>query len=253
MLRTLILVALVVSTLTTSAQTDPTRKSTHDPELEQDYGPGFWDADRDTTVEDTEGGETNTDLPTPDQIDKIQRESFLQILKFPQTIWNECTAVVTGNYQDAKCAPGRNISEILNEYLQQKFIACVDAGLASQGGGTANVIHITHAGITADANHSPKSLHAVNRAIDVKVINVQLTDGNEKQFTYSKTGNRPFYTGLRKCWGAVVHNDNGCPYYANSPGLTGSIGWENSSHGHHMHLSVPYCVNGQYGAYYWRK
>lgn len=222
----------------------------HNPELEEDYGPGFWDSEIDTTDEDRNGGERNTQLPRKEV--QIQVQQFFQmLLSFPQTKWNECLDQVTGNYEDAKCVQGRNISEILDSYLQTRLQACVDEGLKAQGGGKTKTYHITHAGITADARHSPKSLHSYNRAIDVKIVKVKLTDGTEKQFTYSKVGNRPFYTALRKCWGKTVHDYNGCPYYSGNPSLTGSIGWENTQHGRHMHLSVPYCVNGSYGSGLW--
>lgn len=230
--------------------------SAHDPELEQDFGPGFFNGDVDTTNEDANGGETNTELPNQDELmETLKRESPIEsLLSFPQKTWMECSDPVTGNYLDSICAPkGRTISVILDSYLQNRLMACVDAGLAAQGGGSAQVLHITHAGITADARHSPYSLHSVNRAIDIKILKVQLSSGQEKQFTYSKVGNRPFYTALRDCWGRTVNYYNGCPLYGGDPKLTGSIGWENTQHGHHMHLSVPYCVNGRYGAGLWRR
>jgi len=223
-----------------------------DPEKEPDFGPGFFQSVEDTTDEDLEGGETNTVLPTPEQVEILERKSvFEKMLSFPQTKWNECAHRVTGNYSSYNCAASRTVSVILDEYLQNRLISCVDAGLGAQGGGTAKQVHLNHAGITGDARHSPKSLHAVNRAIDLKMIKVVLTNGVTKEFTYSKLGNRPFYTALRKCWGKTVHEYNGCPYYSGNSMLTGSIGWENSAHGSHMHLSVPYCVSGRYGSGLW--
>jgi hypothetical protein len=228
----------------------------HDPEQEQDYGPGFFSGDVDTTQDDFEGGEINTDLPDQDELTEIlKRENPIELLlSFPQKTWMECTDHVTGNYTDYACvAKGRPISVILDAYLQRRLLDCVDAGLAAQGGGTAQALHITHAGITADARHSPHSLHSVNRAIDVKVIQVLLSDRTRKQFTYSKVGNRPFYTALRTCWGRTVNLYNACPLYDADPALTGSIGWENARHGRHMHLSVPYCLGGRYGSGLWRR
>lgn len=218
---------------------------------EPEYGPGFWDSTIDTTLEDAIGGETNIVLPNEETI--TLRPWFSPMLQFPQTQWNECASIVTGNYIGFDCAQNRGISVILNSYLQQKLITCVDAGLAAVEAGPANVIHVTHAGIAADANHSPRSLHSHKRAIDVKSIAVQFTNGAEKTFDYALFSSRPFYVGLRKCWGKVVHDGNGCPYYQGNPSLTGSIGWENTAHGRHMHLSVPYCVNGSYGSGVWMR
>lgn len=224
-------------------------------ELEQDFGSDFWDQKIDTTVEDQEGGESNGELPHPDVIDEILRNdsvSAKSTLSFPQKIWNECSQNPSGNYADAACVEQRNISSILDSFLKQRLLQCVEEGMVSQTGpGKAKSIHINHAGITGDPRHSPKSLHSFNRAIDVKMIRATLTDGTVRQYTYSKSGNRTFYTALRKCWGNVVHTFNGCPLYSGNAMLTGSIGWENADHGRHMHLSVPYCVSGNYGSGIW--
>lgn len=248
--------AILALILCVSASNATAQTAAQDPEQEQDYGPGFFSSEVDTTQDDMEGGEVNSELPDQDELtETLKNKSPIEsLISFPQKTWMECRDTVTGNYLDYTCAAqGRTVSVILDSYLQKRLIACVDAGLSAQGGGTSEVLHITHAGITADANHSPKSLHSVNRAIDVKVVKVKLSDGQEKQFTYSKVGNRPFYTALRNCWGRTVNTYNGCPYYGGSPQLTGSIGWENTDHGRHMHLSVPYCVNGKYGNGLWRR
>lgn len=258
-----LLSAALVLLASLSASAAFAQTSGHDPETEQDYGPGFWDSDVDMTDEDAIGGETSSQLSGSEdevrgqQEDIIRREglhSFMKMMiEFPQTKWNECKDQPSGNYEEYACAQSRTVSVILNKYLREKLMSCVDAGMAAQGGGTAAALHITHAGVTADARHSPYSLHSKNRAIDVKVLKVELTNGEVRQFTYSKVGNRPFYTAMRKCWGGVVHSGNGCPLYSGNAGLTGSIGWENKQHGRHMHLSVPYCVNGAYGSGLWRR
>ncbi len=224
-------------------------------EVEPDYAPGFFDEkSEDATQDDTEGGETNTDLPHPDDVEETiqQKGSISTLLSFPQTQWNECGANPSGQYLEYTCVQTRKISVILDAFLQQRLLKCVDAGMAAQsGGGTAKAIHVVHAGIAGDPRHSPRSLHAHNRAVDVKVIRAVLTNGTERQYTYSKLGNRTFYTALRNCWGETVSTYNGCPLYRNTKMLTGSIGWENSAHGHHMHLSVPYCHSGRYGSDVW--
>lgn len=221
---------------------------------EQDYAPGFFETDADMTSEDLEGGETNGDLPHPDEISILTAPNWLRALvTFPETQWNECEAGVSGNYVELQCAKNRGISVILNSYLQERLMSCVNQALKDVGNSEATKIHVTHAGIAGDPNHSPRSLHAVKRAIDVKQIEAYSASGEKIAFDYSKLSNRPFYKSLRTCWGHVVNKYNGCPYYAGNPERTGSIGWENSAHGRHMHLSVPYCVSGAYGSYYWRR
>lgn len=228
----------------------------YDPERDDaDFGKGFFEVDedlKDMTKEDKAGGETSHETIEPGaRVDTIEKQTTATRLSFPQTKWNECVDKVTGNYETYQCVSRRDISVILDSYLQERLISCVDSGLAAQGGGTSRRLHITHAGITADARHSPRSLHSVNRAIDIKIIQVELYGGSTKTFTYSKLGNRPFYTALRDCWGRTVSRHNGCPLYADNPKLTGSIGWENADHGRHMHLSVPYCLSGAYGSGLW--
>lgn len=173
--------------------------------------------------------------------------------KFSQTTWKECIDVVTGNYYGFNCTNSRGISVILKRFMDEHMYKCVDAGLAAQGGGQTADFHIVHAGIFGDPNHSPKSMHAENRAIDIKSIEVKTTSGAVKNFVYEGKTNRNFYKGFRKCWGEVVNKHNGCPYFKNDASLTGSIGWENANHQHHMHTSVPYCINGAYGPFYFQK
>jgi hypothetical protein len=222
---------------------------------EPDYGPGFFETDSDTTFEDMMGGETNGDLPAEEEIRETFQvpPAFKALITFPETKWNECSDKVTGNYAELACSKVRGISVILNSYLQDRLIGCVSQAITELGGEAAQAIHVTHAGIAGDPNHSPRSLHAVKRAVDVKIIEATYANGEKSVFEYSKLSNRPFYKALRICWGKVVNTYNGCPYYAGNPERTGSIGWENSAHGRHMHLSVPYCVNGAYGGYYWRR
>lgn len=241
-----------LSTSLSAQAIDPTTP-VHDPESEPDYGPGFWDSEVDTTEEDRQGGEINSELPDPTSIDEFTNLLIRPFLTFKQTYWNECSDSPTGNYDVYNCAKSRQVAVIFDNFLKNRLMTCVDEGLQAMGGGRAQDFHIVHAGVTADARHSPYSLHSHNRAIDVKVIRVLLTTGATKQFTYSKTGNRPFYKNLRKCWGEQVNVYNGCPYYGGDKALTGSIGWENRDHGRHMHLSVPYCLSGRYGSGVWQR
>ena len=224
---------------------------TNPAELERDYPQGFFESDTDTTEADYNGGETHRDglgrgeLTLPYQITPL--------FQFEQTTWDECNEGITGNYTGFSCSNGRGISVILKSFVNDFIYQCIDKGLAAQGGGASDGLHVIHAGIIGDLQHSPKSLHAEQRAIDIKVLRVLLQNGKTKQFTYSKLGNRPFYTALRKCWGRVVSQFNECPLYSGEELLTGSIGWENSAHGKHMHLSVPYCFNNQHGPFFWRR
>lgn len=231
----------------------PTAYQLNNPsELEEDYAPGFFDGE-DLTTEDEEGGETH--LLLEDQETMIEKPLLPFNFRFAQTSWDECSEAITGSYLDFACTKRRQISVILKTYMADHIYNCVDESLAASGkaGLSAEEIHITHVGITGDRNHSPRSLHAENRAIDIKDLRLKLSDGSLQQYTYSKLGNRPFYTALRKCWGRTVSTLNKCPLYRGDVMLTASIGWENRNHGQHMHLSLPYCINNRHGSFFWQR
>ncbi len=198
--------------------------------------------------------ENHTRMITPDQEEQYLNQ-FWSIFatsrfRFPQTTWGECSEAITGNYNGYACSDKRAISVILKKFIGENIYSCVNKGLAAQGGGSVKELHIVHNGITGDAEHSPRSLHAENRAIDIVRLEMKLTNGNVKKFVYEGTANRAFYTAFRKCWGNVVMEKNGCPAYGS---YTATIGWENADHRHHLHVSVPYCVNGRYNTSYYIK
>lgn len=256
-MRIRILTAVIISSFALVGCGSNLGGSFNPAEKQGDFEPGFFSPDEELTKADREGGEGDTKVLSPEEeaeyIETLQEDSaaLKALLSFPQTEWNECTDNTSGNYLDFACAKKRNVSQILDGYLQGKLISCVNTAMTAQGGGEAGKVHLVHAGVTADARHSPKSLHSYNRAIDIKAIRINLKAGGSREYTYSKIGNRPFYAALRNCWGKLINTTNGCPLYRGSTLLTGSIGWENSDHGKHMHLSVPYCVNGKYGPGLW--
>lgn len=214
-------------------------------------------------IEHQEAEESDEHVLTPEQEAEYFQDTFYRELynfdksvhrfKFPQTNWLECSDKITGNFSGYGCSNKRNISVILKTYLMNHFTSCVNDALRAQGGGTTDDIHIIHNGILGDPRHSPRSLHAENRAIDVKSIEMKLKSGATKSFVYEKKSNRDFYIALRKCWGKTVSTKNNCPIYNGSSMLTASIGWEDSRHQHHLHMSVPYCVGGSYSSKYYRK
>ncbi len=190
----------------------------------------------------------------PEQEEEFYNKYFFILnYRFAQTTWKECSEEITGNYYGYNCSDRRRISVILKSFIENHIYSCIDEGLAAQGGGKVSELHIVHAGITGDRNHSPRSLHAENRAVDVKSFDMKLTNGSVKEFVFANTSHKPFFKAFRKCWGKVVNKYNGCPLYKGNSELTGSIGWEDKNHKRHMHLSVPYCVSGRYGSGYFQR
>lgn len=202
----------------------------------------------------------HTRIITPDEEDEYLRGfwrsfSVQPLYRFKQTEWGECSEAITGNFKGYACSDHRAISVILKKLLADNIYTCINKGLAAQeGGGTVADLHIVHNGITGDARHSPKSLHAENRAIDIVSLEMKLADGRVKSFVYEGKTNRTFYTAFRNCWGRTLKAKNGCPYYQGSNILyTGSIGWENKDHQHHLHVSAPHCVSGSYTSLYYQR
>jgi hypothetical protein len=196
---------------------------------------------------------------TPEQEEAFYEQAYqkgdFEILnfRFEQTHWRECTDQVTGNYSNYNCANRRGISVILKDFMETHMEGCVQEGLDLVGGGQLEKLHIIHDGILGDRRHSPRSMHAENRAIDIRAFRVTNNEGFTKTYTYKGTENRAFYTAFRSCWGNTIKTFNNCPTYRGEIGRTGTIGWEDANHRNHMHTSVPYCPNGRYDSYFFNR
>jgi hypothetical protein len=173
--------------------------------------------------------------------------------RFEQTSWRECTDYVTGNYSGYNCANRRQISVILKDFMDKYMPVCVQEGLDAIGEGELDQLHIIHDGILGDRRHSPRSMHAENRAIDIRAFRITMYDGREVEYRFNDSSKRNFFKAFRACWGKTVNEKNDCPLYSGDVGRTGSIGWEDRNHQNHMHTSVPYCVNGSYAGRYYRR
>ncbi|MBY0314905.1 MAG: hypothetical protein K2Q26_05265 [Bdellovibrionales bacterium] len=204
----------------------------------------------------SEAEESDLHVLSPEQEEAFEQEQLENEIvgkaykyKFPQTIWKECLDDVTGNYSGYKCANTRKISQILKTFMMTHMHKCVNRGLAAQGGGKMADYHIVHAGITGDPRHSPKSLHAENRAIDIKSMEVKLVGGKVKNFVFAGSANTAYFNAFRKCWSETLRDFNKCPNVKNA----GTIGKEDKNHKNHLHTSVPYCISGKYGAGWFQK
>lgn len=176
--------------------------------------------------------------------------------RFAQTRWNECSDPdFKGSYLDYQCSTVRGISQILLDFMKDNMYNCVQSAADAASLGTVTSFHIEHRGIEADRAHSPRSLHSERRAIDVKSLTMKMSDDRRVKQVYGKQGNDTFFTELRSCWGRAVNEWNKCPVLKGGYARTGSIGTEDPSGAHdlHIHMSVPYCVGGKYaGAYFTR-
>lgn len=172
---------------------------------------------------------------------------------FPQTTWRECDDYVTGNYTGYNCSNKRGISVILKTYMENHFLVCTNEALKNYNGKSAIDLHVTHDGIQGDANHSPKSLHAEARAIDVDSLVITYSGGVSERLKFKGSTHQSFFNSFRTCWGRKVNSINGCPLINGNPSLTGSIGKEDGNHQNHLHVSVPYCVNGAYSTAFYKR
>lgn len=164
------------------------------------------------------------------------------------TVWKECEGNITGNFNGYACTNKRGLADDYAAYLKVNLFDCINAGLSKIGGGTASKVHIVHNGTVADENHSRASLHAAGRAIDVKIMKVTTNTG-VKELVFEKASTNPngverkYYMGFRSCWHDKQVKRR-CPLKQSSGG-TGTIGWEDRRHQHHLHTSMPYCPNSQ--------
>lgn len=220
------------------------------------YGAGFAEEESHTEHNnELEEGHEHARPFTPEE-EEVYFTPFengvLRKRRFAYTYWNECSQPLSGNYLGYNCTSKRRLSQILFEFMEDHLERCVEEA-ASDLGINMESFHITHKGIYGDRRHSSRSLHAEGRAIDIHSIKIKGADGEVMDLPYKNYPKGKFYTRLRFCWGGAVSQYNGCPLYNGMPGRTGSIGHENRNHRVHLHLSVPYCVSGQYAGIYYRR
>lgn len=172
---------------------------------------------------------------------------------YPYLFWNECQKVgPEGNYSGHPCHRKRRISEILYEFIEIHLSQCIEEA-AHLLDHSMESFKITHDGIFADPNHSPRSLHAEGRAIDIAAITITTSLKEKVRLGFAKLGKGRFYNSLRACWGLSLATFNGCPYSSGAANRTGSIGKEDRRHQNHLHLSVPVCHNGRHIGNLFRK
>ena len=185
-----------------------------------------------------------------------------------QSTWNECgtkaapaghkstnfqKGQITGYYMGTPRSCNRlNISTEFNRFLQKNMSQCVSDSLSREGiRSSVYGIVIGHRGITGDNKHSSRSLHAINRAIDIATLHIKLDDGQviERSANGRQNSNphRSFYANFRRCWSEKMdsqHPGRRCP--GKIP--KGSIGAEDRKHRGHIHLSLPHCPSRGYFA-----
>lgn len=95
------------------------------------------------------------------------------------------------------------------------------------------------------------SLHAPGRAVDFSKLElVYASDSKDLVVAKASKKNNPinqdttterkFYETFRQCWGEHLVQKHGCSEWKKE-GHRGSVGWEDSDHQKHIHLSRPYC------------
>jgi flagellum-specific peptidoglycan hydrolase FlgJ len=160
-----------------------------------------------------------------------------------QVMWDECDKGngITGSYGNARCNK-RQISKELLDFMGSNFSDCVEQGSHSYGiKKEVASIHIKHAGVAGDKNHSGRSYHAINRAVDISALMVTYKDGSKMSFSGSKQIKQgSFFNKFRSCWSSRLIDANR-PAYCPGSEPKGCIGHEDSDHKHHLHISVPFC------------
>ncbi len=98
MLLRFVLISTVLSVISFTGNLSAQTAAPHDPETEQDYGPGFWNTDVDTTLEDEQGGEFDSELIIDQEENSLLRDLLAPFIKSAQTYWNECDDSLTANF-----------------------------------------------------------------------------------------------------------------------------------------------------------
>lgn len=178
------------------------------------------------------------------------------IKKEEQVYWNECSGNPTANYhsdgvlQPKKCSKRRKMSREFFQFFEENFSACTIESLAKvRGKGEADAIeriHFSHRGVAGDTRHSNRSLHSINRAIDIAKIHI-VSNGRNIVFDAKKQhsgDDKVFYKQFRHCWDRSITQ-----YQGNCSGSSypvGSIGYEDRQHREHVHTSLPKCNSNYY-------
>lgn len=166
--------------------------------------------------------------------------------------WNECSDKdFTGNYSGIKCSKRRWIDEGFKKFLNKNILRCTNEGLKNIGKSKAKAVHVVHGGVAADKRHSPRSLHSVGRAIDIRILIATTNSGkvtmNYPKASQGKKTERSFYNAFHSCWSkSVIATDSACRSKKGTNGLAGIIRWEHPDHRKHVHASLPYCRSSKY-------
>lgn len=175
-----------------------------------------------------------------------------------QVLWNECAGTMTANYGENsrgklthyKCSKKRKMSKKFFDFFESNFSSCTKQAFLKVKGQKAfngiEKISFTHEGVAGDTRHSNKSLHSINRAIDIALINVS-SGGKNYSFDVKKQKGgleKKFFDEFRSCWHRAVTELQGNCTGTSTP--VGTIGHEDGHHHNHIHVSLPRCGGGFY-------
>lgn len=172
--------------------------------------------------------------------------------------WECSDNTFSANYTGLNCSNNRVISREFYSFLVDNFQKCIDQSLQILSLPTSKSLHIVHNGVVGDQDHINEggSYHNIHRAMDIKTVTVKDTEGNTRIWIYEKGSmnfssvETKFYKSFRQCWGrAHVERSAACrnmkirfPYRGRNT-YVASIGWEDPSQEHniHLHVSYPFC------------
>jgi|GEM_PF-6696344 len=132
-----------------------------------------------------------------------------------------------------RCQEQLSMNSRFRDFLNSNLLSCINQAR----GTTSSSARIVHAGVAGDSNHESTSWHSELLSIDVKGI---IIDG--KVLSYADKSQAVFFKGLRNCWArrVIKYSKTGKQCNETNEGYpAGSVGNEDSSHRHHLHLSLP--------------
>lgn len=157
----------------------------------------------------------------------------------PQIYFNACDPAggMTARYfENRRCTRSRKISRPFHHFLRRNMKSCVQQSTKKD----VHHVNLIHVGIAGDKNHTSRSLHSVNRAIDIKTFEITYKDGStEKIHSNQQLVRQDFFQKFAMCWSSAIVSQNSSPCPGSIP--KGYVGRESPKHRQHIHISLPYC------------
>lgn len=145
------------------------------------------------------------------------------------------------------------VSQVWLDSFLEALPKCIEESTQAVGWGFPDSLVVHSVMIYMHKGSSGKlSLHAPARAVDISKLELVYPEGS-RDVVVSLAGEsnnvggdatleRKFLRAFRGCWSAYLVDHAKCSNWSKD-NFRGSVGWEDSAHQNHLHLSRPFCPN----------